>query len=473
MTKSTTNYPLSDDKSINFKLESFCHNLEKESAKNIEYLIRSFCNTPEEERDFIASLQINNLKTFEDLLIRLTELQKERIKRLLDLNKKTIAIYFPSCAYREHLGDIANKLRNKGHNVLTFIGTVCEDKYEKEKNVFYAGHGIVGIMDFVDIFILPTMMKGLPEKAKKVQFVHDIWDSPGGPAMTPRKASDGGTPLTPILLEEIDYILLPSTAVMYRENDMHFYRRKKPLCRIPGGYVKLDSNLRYFENSKLPIDSIIYAPTVIDGDFINYVSLPEYGPKIIGALLNNISDYKIIFRPHPHTLNTKYVKNIVKRFSDNAKFVFDFTPSFYMDNYSRSRLMVTDVSGTAFTYAFTTLRPVIFFSHNERYVNQTLNTKRYFKDRNKIGYIATNITELVEKVKLELEHVDRLKESIRKFRDSTMFNIGKVEDYFVENFHYIVEDKKNIEWQYINPSIPPRRKLLNLLEKIYNKIVTL
>ncbi len=54
MQKSTTNYPSSDDKSIDFILESFCHDLEKESAKNIEYLIRSFYTNSEEEKDFIT-----------------------------------------------------------------------------------------------------------------------------------------------------------------------------------------------------------------------------------------------------------------------------------------------------------------------------------------------------------------------------------------------------------------------------------
>jgi CDP-glycerol glycerophosphotransferase (TagB/SpsB family) len=188
---------------------------------------------------------------------------------------------------------------------------------------------------------------------------------------------------------------------------------------------------------------------VTSDHYESYVSLPEHGAEIVGALLHNFPDYKIIFRPHPHTLQTDYVANIVREFSNYSRFIFDTSPSSYMDNYCRANLMITDMSGTAFTYAFTTLRPVVFFSHKEGEVEEAFNRVKYFRDREEIGYIATNTRELIEKIKLALKNKDKFKRKIRKFRDSVMFNVGRSEDYFVENFHYIAEDKKHPDWHYI------------------------
>lgn len=402
----------------------------------------------------------------------------QKIRQDIKNDQKTLGVFYPGSAYRENLGsnEMYDKIRQRGYNVVFLFGEICDDEFEKRPYSYYVGYDIIRYLDFIDIFIIPRIMRWLPERAKKVNFVHDIYDSPAGKLTAPRK-SIFGPPRESPELDEMDYSFLPCDAVMPRNKRspdlISPYVRKKPYCCIPGGYVKLDSNLRYFENSRVPVDSIIYAPTVIGGEFAKYVSLPEYGEKIVGTLLDNFTDYKIIFRPHPYTVSTEYVAGIVKRFSSNSRFVFDSNPSFYLDNYCRSRLMITDMSGTAYTYAFTTLRPVVFFSHNERNVEEAFKV-RYFQDRNKIGYVATSIDELNEKVAFTLAHIDKLEEQVKEFRSSQMFNVGRAEDYFVDNFHCIAEDVKNNDWQYVisplsrskNIEISPmtiRRKVEDLL----------
>jgi len=403
--------------------------------------------------EYVKGILDNYPASGHDAVKTLAVYVSEKIKQDINNDQKTLGVFYPGAPYRENLGssEMYDKIRQKGYNVVFLFGKICGDEFEKRPYSYYVGNGIIRYLDFIDIFIIPTIMRGLPERAKKVNFVHDIYDSPAGKITAPRK-SIFGPPRESPWLDEMDYSFLPCDAVMPKNKIspdlISPYVRKKPYCCIPGGYMKLDSNLRYFENSKVPVDSIIYAPTVIGGEFAKYVSLPEYGEKIVGTLLDNFTDYKIIFRPHPGTLSTKYAANIVKRFSSNSRFVFDSNPSFYMDNYCRSRLMVTDMSGTAYTYAFTTLRPVVFFSHNEREVDKAFRV-RYFPDRDKIGYVATTIDELREKVALTLEHIDELEEQVKEFRSSQMFNVGRAEDYFVENFHCIAEDIKNNDWQYV------------------------
>jgi len=221
----------------------------------------------------------------------------------------------------------------------------------------------------------------------------------------------------------------------------------RQVCLIAGGYPKLDSNLRYFAEHKQTSKTIIYASTVIE-DMGELVSLPV-GDRIIEAVLNNIIDYTLIFRPHPGTLSTLEVRNIVKKYRKHPRFIFDDNPSFYMDYYSKSALMITGMSGTAYTYAFTTLRPVVFYSQNESEAMKRFGDYRYFIDRDKIGYVVQNVNEMIDKIKLLLAKKDEFRVQTEEYRNSFIYNLGKSEEYFVNNIEYIMDSKEHPDWVYI------------------------
>ncbi|MFC1918756.1 hypothetical protein ACFLWW_02130 [Chloroflexota bacterium] len=63
--------------------------------------------------------------------------------------------------------------------------------------------------------------------------------------------------------------------------------------------------------------------------------------------------------------------------------------------------------------------------------------------------MAENVDETVEKLRLLLTHGDEFSSKIREYRNSLIYNIGTAEDYFLENFEYIIEDKKHPDWIYI------------------------
>jgi DNA repair exonuclease SbcCD ATPase subunit len=89
---------------------------------------------------------------------------------------------------------------------------------------------------------------------------------------------------------------------------------------------------------------------------------------------------------------------------------------------------------------------------------------KYFEDRERIGYIATNIAELKEQVARALKNAERFARNSRRFRDETVFNLGKAEDYFAENFHCIAEGTKHKDWQYVvAPSSQSEARLLGSL----------
>ena len=415
----------------------------------LEHILSAASETP---RDINF---IDDKKTFGFLL----ELQKHKIMEDLDPKKKTISVYFPDSAYREQVGDILNKLRKVNHNAITFVGTICNDKHENGEHVYYGGHGIVEQMKFVDLFICATYAHDLPKNSKKVYFMHDIHDSPVSKEEDVLK-----------MISEYDYHFAPSPSVLERvkiqitkAKDEGYLKEEKEICLIQGGYIKLDQNLKLFEKYKKEEKVLIHAPTVIDADIADCACLPQHSEKVIEALLENFPDYKVIFRPHPHTAKTAPSLRIAEKHKNNPRFIFDDNGSFYMSNYAKSALMITDFSGTAFTYAFTTLRPVIFFSHNENTFQKKFDDHKFVQDRHKIGVVAQNINELIKNIRLLLKEKNTFKSKIKKYRDSLIYNLGHSEEYFVENIDYILSGQKHNDWTYLKiDPLPPQ-----LLEEGY------
>ena len=62
--------------------------------------------------------------------------------------------------------------------------------------------------------------------------------------------------------------------------------------------------------------------------------------------------------------------------------------------------VITDISGTAFTFAYATGKPVIFFSKMENSLDDLGFSKLdYFQDRNKVGVVAKTVNEILPLVK--------------------------------------------------------------------------
>ena len=96
---------------------------------------------------------------------------------------------------------------------------------------------------------------------------------------------------------------------------------------------------------------------------------------------------KVIYRPHPIDItkkgNFKLVDLIKRKFKKNSNFELDLSSS-YLRSYSEAKILITDFSGTPYTFSYSTLKPVIFISKNEKNLLKSDNSKlTYFKDRKK------------------------------------------------------------------------------------------
>ncbi|MDF1883726.1 hypothetical protein JHD49_07245 [Sulfurimonas sp. SAG-AH-194-C21] len=403
-------------------------------------------NTPLTAKDFIDFLLTRYESTRYNPYAALAYHYQNNINQ--QKNRKKIAFYLPSCAYRNNLftEEIYTTLEKK-YNVYFLHGLECNDKFEKLENSYYAHSSIIGYFENIDLIIYPALTVVLPQRAKKLYMLHDIYDSPSGTAELPVKCKKTGKLKVSPFLKLLDYAFLPSVSVMptgRKGNNL-----ETDICYIPGGYFKLDENIKRFKTYEaLGIDSIIYAPTVINDVLRKHHSQPDYGLKIVEALLENFHDYKIIFRPHPHSVRDQHTLDIVNTFQHNKRFIFDNNPSDYMKNYARSKLMVSDISGTAYTYAFTTLRPVVFFSVDETNVEVDMGGVSYFKDRSKIGSVVQSIDSMISIIQSHLNDYNNITDNVEKFRDEAIYNIGKSEEYFLKSLKYVLEDTKHPDWIY-------------------------
>ena len=85
--------------------------------------------------------------------------------------------------------------------------------------------------------------------------------------------------------------------------------------------------------------------------------------------------------------------------------------------------MITDISGTAYTYAFLTKKPVIFYCNfNKKFENKFLNLS-YFKKRNIIGTIVRGKKDL-DKLNIVLNNKKYYEKNINKIIKENI-EIGK------------------------------------------------
>ena len=143
--------------------------------------------------------------------------------------------------------------------------------------------------------------------------------------------------------------------------------------------------------------------------------------------------YNVVFRPHPSNLNSNIVDRIENKFSKYKNFNIDKSKN-YLNTYSNSFLMITDLSGTAYTYSFLTLNPVLFFSISEDVLKKnSYNSLNYFKDRKKIGYIVNHENKLIKLIqKSKFRNSDRLNFIHNNIKKMNINNSKKLFEAYIQ-----------------------------------------
>ena len=361
---------------------------------------------------------INIFKTFFSIILINTIIIYSKLKK-----KKIIFFYHPGKkSTLIHLHYLDNLFSYFEKDYVVIHGHELIDYYNK--NFFFVSHSFLIRWIFnIDIFFSLNVCDKFPKKSKNVYMHHDI-------STAPLVENEKEKELYERLLN-YDFIFVPDKKSLSMFKNFFLNNEKNKNIKIPEifcvGYFKLDYLIERFKHHTNLEKQIVIAPS--DYRHISELSIFNSLKDIIKILLDK-TDFKIIFRPHPANRNSSKVLEIKKEFINKENFFLDFSDDYY-DIYSNSACLITDISGTAFTYAYMTQRPIIFFSKiNDSLDKFSYSKLDYFKDRKKIGLIAKSPEDVLKNVS-QLEHISN--------------EIKNTNKELLKKIDYLGESKKRIK----------------------------
>tara|TARA_B100002003_G_scaffold50167_1_gene45280 strand:- start:2678 stop:3835 length:1158 start_codon:yes stop_codon:yes gene_type:complete len=335
-------------------------------------------------------------------------------------NNKIIFFYFPVKAYYQNIIDISEHLKkNKKIDLFLIYNNSSQEILKNNKNSYFLDINYLKFIPFskfllkkVNLFISSYVNYVFLPESKNIYICHDIADSPMVNANQEKKLF--------LSLAKLHYIFLSSSNVVeyFRNKFLQFGHNVNDIPElINTGYLKLDKVMKELRRIKNTKNHILLAPT-----FSRQMKSYNMSSKL-DVIINNIlkKGEKVIFRPHPLDLtlkgNFKKIKKIVEKYENNSNFFYDNSHS-YMDSYSRAKMLITDFSGTAYTFAYSTLRPVIFFSKNEnKFAKTKIADLFYYRDRAFVGLVSQNINQLLNSI----AKINKRKE----YNKNKIFNLRK------------------------------------------------
>ena len=320
-----------------------------------------------------------------------------RFKKILNKDLKIFFFYFPVKSYQNNILELIDEIRKENNiEVILAFNKGSSKEVKNYDKAFFLNLGYLKYIQKIDIFLSSYVVYEFPNSLNKVYINHDIYDAPWVNPEIEKKLIN--------TLVKYDYVFLSSDiAITYLKKKINQHhdnkRNENKISLINTGYLKLDHVYQNLKDINSTEESILLAPTL--SSMLADYNLDKFLDSIIEEILKN-DKFKIIYRPHPVDLRNKekklVIKNIYEKYKNQSKFSLDDNTS-YLESYKKSKILITDFSGTAYTYAFSKLRPVIFFSKNEEKLKKSnLNELFYFKDRGTVGKIIQNIDILNEEI---------------------------------------------------------------------------
>ena len=348
--------------------------------------------------------------------------------------KKIIFFYFPVKSYQENILELVDELKkNNQFTILLGYNASTFQEINKYNNSFFLNLGYLKYIYNIDIFLSSYVVYNLPNASNKVYINHDIYDTP--------MVNENNEKNLIYALNKCNYIFLSSEiAIIALEKKINLYledNNKKNLKLINTGYLKLDHVHKKVYKSSISEDAILLAPT-LSSMFLEY-NLSPFLDEIIHEILND-KKFKLIYRPHPGDAKNNHIKKIREKYTSNKNFFLDLDTS-YLDSYAKSKILITDFSGTAYTYAFSKLRPVIFISRNEKVLKQSnLNDLYFFKDRHDVGEIIENIYDINNEIYSIYDKINTYSEIIKKLREKRIKYFNNSIEQNLMNIKKILEN---------------------------------
>jgi hypothetical protein len=198
-----------------------------------------------------------------------------------------------------------------------------------------------------------------------------------------------------------------------------------PRMLVESGYVKLDALCEEVKR-RGPPSSVCRRQVFIAPSWPPHSLLEIIGVELIEVLLS--SGYTVVVRPHRDTLRVHF-DVLRNQFGDRKDFILD-EGKFGGNAFYESDLLITDWSGSAFSFAFSRERPVLYIDVPNKVLNKEY--KRFSQPplettiREEIGVVLKpeQVSEVPEYIEALCGNSDEWAEKIRIQRHRWVYNLG-------------------------------------------------
>lgn len=213
-----------------------------------------------------------------------------------------------------------------------------------------------------------------------------------------------------------------------RESEGMYHTKEKNL--VPCGYGLLDQlmdDVHGLQKSREGISQILIAPSWQTDNIMDSCIDPLLDQLITGK-------YVVIVRPHPEYCKRypgkmkAFLEKYQRKVGDQFIIETDFSSNVSIFT---SDLLITDWSGIAYEFSFSTLRPCLFINTPMKVMNPDYEKyKSIPKDiawRNQVG-VSLPLNRIAESGKMTeklLKETEQFSRDIERLRDDSIFNLGK------------------------------------------------
>ena len=218
---------------------------------------------------------------------------------------------------------------------------------------------------------------------------------------------------------------------------------------IEWGYSLLDDMIKDYEETKAQetdVKTVLIAPSWQKDNIVDLC---------LDELLEQLSKtkYQIIVRPHPQQVRHMKEKfdKLKEKYSDNKNIIIqtDFSSNNTVFNAS---MLITDWSGIAYEYAFTTKKPVIFIDTPMKIMNpeyKVLDIEPFnIWARDEIGQVVKvdKIDSIENTIDDIFNNTDQYNEKISKMVEEYVYNLGNSSEiggkYIVQTIQNKIKEKR-------------------------------
>lgn len=400
----------------------------------------------EESREELAKMEKLSASAKHKRSSDLVKREKEDYRRFLNFEGKQIVFYAEKNGFYKYFRDVIEAILRKTDVIIHYISSDPQDEVfslsSEQFRTYYIEEKLMVLMMRMDADIVVMTTPDLQKYYLKRSMVRDDVEyvymdhAINSVNLTYQKGA----------LDAFDTVFVPNalTAEEIRASEKRYGTKEKTL--VSYGYALIDNMIRSYEAQEAPHHVrpvILIAPSWQEQNIMDSAI-----DGILSGLLSG--NYQVIVRPHP-----QYVRHEAARLEDlkekyssysNFELQTDFSSNETVFN---ADVLVTDWSGIAYEYSFTTLKPCLFINTPMKIMNpdyQELGIEPFdVRIRDQIG-IALELSELgdIAAVTERLLHEESFsKDRFRALREEYLYNIGHAAnvgaDYLI---HRLIEKSK-------------------------------